>query len=48
MEGKEWIWDNGFLKERDIERARNNIRKAPSKRLEEVKINEFKNLMSKL
>jgi len=48
MEGKEWIWDNGSLQERDIERARNNIRKAPSKRLEEVKINEFKNLMSKL
>ena len=48
MEGKEWIWDNGSLQERDVERARNNIRKAPSKRLEEVKINEFKNLMSKL
>tara|TARA_B100000809_G_C15034534_1_gene493273 strand:+ start:458 stop:1111 length:654 start_codon:yes stop_codon:yes gene_type:complete len=48
MEGKEWIWDNGSLQEQDVERARNNIRKAPSKRLEEVKINEFKNLMSKL
>jgi hypothetical protein len=48
MEGKEWIWDNGSLQERDVERARNNIRKAPSKRLEEVKIHEFKNLMSKL
>ena len=48
MEGKEWIWDNGSLQERDIERARNNIRKAPSKRLEEVKINEFTKLMSKL
>ena len=48
MEGKEWIWDNGLLREQDIERARNNILKASSRKLEEVKINEFKNLLSKL
>jgi hypothetical protein len=48
MEGKEWIWDNGLLKEQDIERARNNILKASSRELEEVKLNEFKNLLSKL
>ena len=48
MEGKEWIWDNGLLREQDIERAKNNILKATSKKLEEVKINEFKNLLSKL
>jgi len=48
MEGKEWIWDNGLLREQDIERARNNILKAPSRELEEVKLNEFKNLLSKL
>ena len=48
MEGKEWIWDNGFLREQDIERARNNILKASSRELEEVKLNEFKNILSKL
>ena len=48
MEGKEWIWDNGLLREQDIERAKNNILKASSRKLEEVKINEFKNLLSKL
>ena len=48
MEGVEWIWDNGLLKAQDVERARNNIQSAPSKRLEEVKLNEFKNLLSKL
>jgi len=48
MEGKEWIWDNGILQEQDIERARNNILKASSRELEEVKLNEFKNLLSKL
>ena len=48
MEGVEWIWDNGLLKAQDVERARDNIRNAPSKALEEVKLNEFKNLLSKL
>ena len=48
MEGVEWIWDNGLLKAQDVERARTNIQNAPSKRLEEVKLNEFKNLLSKL
>lgn len=48
MEGVEWIWDNGMLKAQDVERARDNIRKASSKGLEEVKLSEFKNLLSKL
>ena len=48
MEGREWIWDNGLLKEQDVERARDNIRNASSRKLEEVKLNEFKNLLSKL
>jgi hypothetical protein len=48
MEGREWIWDNGLLKAQDVERAKNNILNAPSKKLEEVKLNEFKNLLSKL
>ena len=48
MEGKEWIWDNGLLQEKDIERARRNILNATSKTLEEVKLNEFQNLLSKL
>ena len=48
MEGKEWIWNNGILHEKYIERARDNIRKASSIELEEVKLSEFKNLLSKL
>ncbi len=48
MEGKEWIWDNGSLQAKDVEQARNNILKASSRKLEEVKIIEFKNLLSKL
>ena len=26
MEGKEWVWDNGLLKEQDVERVYNQIR----------------------
>ena len=48
MEGREWIWDNGLLREQDVERARDNIRSASSRELEEVKLSEFKNLLSKL
>jgi hypothetical protein len=48
MEGKEWIWDNGFLQEKDLERAKRNILNASSRMLEEVKLDEFKNLLSKL
>ena len=48
MEGVEWVWDNGLLKAQDVERARQNIQKASSKQLEEVKLKEFKNLLSKL
>ena len=48
MEGKEWIWENGVLHVQELERARQNIQKASSKKLEEVKLNEFKNLLSKL
>ena len=46
MEGVEWIWENGLLKAQDVERAKTNIQKASSKQLEEVKLREFKNLLS--
>ena len=48
MEGVEWLWDNGMLKAQDGERAKQNIQKASSKQLEEVKLKEFKNLLSNL
>ena len=48
MEGVEWVWDNGLLKAQDVERAKQNIQKASSKQLEEVKLKEFKNLLSNL
>ena len=48
MEGKEWIWENGVLHVQELERAKQNIQEASSRELEEVKLNEFKNLLSKL
>jgi len=48
MEGKEWVWENGIIKEREIEIYRNEITKAKRKNLEETKLALFKSFMSKL
>ena len=45
MEGKEWVWDNGIVKEVDIVKYRAELRKE-SKRLEEKKVEVFKKFMS--
>ena len=45
MEGKEWIWDNGIVKEVDIAKYRAELRKE-SKKLEEKKIKLFNEFMS--
>ena len=45
MEGKEWIWDNGIVKEVDIAQYRAELRKE-SKRLDEKKAEVFKKFMS--
>ena len=45
MEGKEWVWDNGIVKEVDIAKYRAELRKE-SKRLEEKKVEVFKKFMS--
>ena len=45
MEGKEWVWDNGIVKEVDIAKYRAELRKE-SKRLDEKKIKLFNEFMS--
>ena len=45
MENKEWVWDNGVVKEVDIAKYRAELRKE-SKRLEEKKIKLFNEFMS--
>ena len=48
MEGKEWIWDNGLIRERDISEYKREIVNAPRKNLEKVKIRAFEDFLLKL
>ena len=48
MEGREWVWDNGVLREQDIVEYKEEIEKEHRSRLEEAKLRVFKNFLSKL
>jgi hypothetical protein len=48
MEGKEWVWNNGVIREQDVETIRDELTKAKRKQLEEAKLNLFKSFLSKL
>lgn len=45
MEGKEWVWENGLLKEQDIERVKRTIESAPAIRLNESILEGFHDLL---
>ena len=48
MEGKEWVWDNGVIKEADINKLKRTITKAPVKDLTEAKLKVWSDFLSKL
>ena len=48
MEGKEWVWNNGVIKEQEISRMKEELTQAKRKQIEEAKINMFKAFLSKL
>jgi hypothetical protein len=48
MESKDWIWDNGIIKERELEDYKRNINRVKRKELEEEKLKVFKSFISKL
>jgi hypothetical protein len=48
MEGKEWVWDNGVLKEQDVAAWKMEIYRTRKRELEEKKVNIFKNFLQKL
>ena len=48
MEGKEWIWENGIIKERELEQYKKRIMETKRKELEEQKIKIFETFLSKL
>ena len=47
MEGKEWVWDNGLLKEQEVERVYNQIRNTPASQLDEAILDGFYDLLLK-
>ena len=48
MEGKEWVWDNGILKESQIEAMKNEINHATLINLQERKISAFEQFLKSL
>ena len=48
MEGKEWVWDNGVLTEKDVSAWKMEIYKTRKREFEEKKVNIFKNFLQKL
>lgn len=48
MEGVEWIWNNGIIEARHIEKMETEIKGASRKNLYETQIREFKNFLSLL
>ena len=48
MEGKEWVWDNGKVKELDINEYYTQIKTAKQKQLDEISLKIFENFLSKL
>lgn len=48
MEGKQWVWENGIIKEQHIENYKNIIKKSKKNKLEENAIRIFKDFLSNL
>jgi len=48
MEGKEWVWENGVIKERDIDAMKKTIMKAKMRELEQKKIDVFAKFLQNL
>ena len=48
MEGVDWIWNNGLIEAREIEKIETEIKRAPRSDLYEVQVREYKNFLSLL
>lgn len=48
MEGREWIWENGVIKEAQIAEYETQIKTATRRELEEAKLRVFKDFITKL
>ena len=48
MEGKEWVWQNGVIHERDIQNIKKAILKSPAKQIKKLSIYAFESFIKKL
>ena len=48
MEGVDWVWNNGMIEPREIEKMETEIKRAPRSDLYETQVREFKNFLSLL
>ena len=48
MEGVEWVWNNGIIEQRAVEKMETEIKNAPRSNLYETQVREFKNFLSLL
>lgn len=48
MEGKEWVWDNGVIREKAVQQLKDELLKTNQKQLEETKLRLFAKYLSKL
>ena len=48
MEGVEWVWNNGIIEQRAIEKMETEIKKSSRTNLYETEVREFKNFLSLL
>lgn len=48
MEGKEWVWDNGIVREVDVVQMYDEIKSAKSRQIEDISLRIFENFLSKL
>ena len=48
MEGKEWVWENGVIKEQDIDNMKKTIEKTKMKDLEQKKLEVFRKFLQKM
>jgi len=48
MEGKEWIWDNGIIKEQDVSEIQEQIERETRQRKAAAEANAFESFMKKL
>jgi hypothetical protein len=48
LEGKEWIWDNGFLVEKEIASYQKQLKRTPRRKLEENAIRLFSDFLRRI